>query len=121
MGLFTDSGAVISKCGQYRYDLWRVWDDAAPIMIFVMLNPSTADGETDDPTIRRCMGLARRECCGGIRVRNIFALRATNSGDLLKHPDPSGPLNEKYLRDARVVGAQTRLIVAWGVRLGGKR
>ena len=57
--------AVLSACERYRFRLARVWDWKRPRMIFVMLNPSTADAATDDPTIRRCRGFAKRENCGG--------------------------------------------------------
>lgn len=115
------SGAVISSDGLYRYHLWRIWDDHLPVMVFVMQNPSTADATEDDPTIRRCVGFARREGYGGISVRNVFALRATDERELLTHPDPFGPENEEHLTAARQVALMTRLVVAWGERLGGKR
>lgn len=115
------TGAVISPCGQYRYHLWRIWDDCLPTMCFVMQNPSTADATANDPTITRCIGFAKREGCGGISVRNVFALRATDERELLKHPDPRGPENERHLLDARGVSLMTRLVLAWGTRFGGKR
>lgn len=115
--LFQKSGATISECGTYRYHLWRVWDDEKPIMVFVMLNPSTADAQQDDPTIRRCIGFARRDGFGGISVRNVFALRATNPRELIGHRDPVGPLNAEHLLAARSVSLLTKLVVAWGARL----
>ncbi len=114
--LFLKSGATISECGQYRYHLWRIWEDERPIMVFVMLNPSTADASEDDPTIRRCIGFAKRDGFGGISVKNVFALRATNPKELLKHPNPRGPENDKYLLDCRGISLLTRLVVAWGNR-----
>jgi hypothetical protein len=90
-------------------------------MVFVMQNPSTADATEDDPTIRRCVGFARREGFGGISVRNVFALRATDERELLTHTDPFGPENESHLLAARQVSMLTRLVVAWGERVGGKR
>lgn len=116
-----ETGAILSDCGQYRYHLWRIWDDCLPVMVFVMQNPSTADATEDDPTIRRCIGFARREGFGGISVRNVFALRATDERELLVHPDPFGPENEQHLLAARNCSMLTRLVVAWGERLGGKR
>lgn len=125
MNLFDEpafqTGALISHCGQYRYHLWRVWEPLLPTMVFVMQNPSTADATTDDPTIRKCIGYAKREGYGGISVRNVFALRATDERKLLEHPDPFGPDNEAHLLAARSVSLLTRLVVAWGERLGGKR
>ncbi len=114
------SGASISECGLYRYHLWRVWDDERAILCFVMLNPSTADATEDDPTIRRCIGFAKRDAYGGISVRNLFALRATDPKELLKHADPVGPENPKYLLACRSVSLLTRLVAAWGKLPGGK-
>lgn len=71
-------GAVISDCGKYRYSLWRIWDSAKPVCVYIMLNPSTADASTDDATIRSCIRLARAWGCGGIHVVNVFAFRATD-------------------------------------------
>ena len=67
-----DRGATISTDGRYRYDLWRQWEPG-PRLGFIMCNPSTADADLDDPTIRRCVGFARREGFAGITVRNLFA------------------------------------------------
>lgn len=120
--LFVKSGATISDCGSYRYHLWRIWEDTLPILVWVMLNPSTADASQDDPTIRRCLGFARKEGYGGISVRNVFALRVTDPRKLLAHPDPVGPENAQALADARRLGLiQTRMVAAWGNRVGGER
>lgn len=104
-------GATISKCGLYRYDLTRWWDITKPKVGFVMLNPSTADGEKDDPTIVRCIDFARRWGYGGLGVYNLFAHRATDPNDLLTAADPFGPQSDEYLERA----AQLPLVVcAWG-------
>ncbi len=105
--------AIISPCGQYRYELRREW---APMldsscMTFIMLNPSTADATQDDPTIRRCIGFARREKCTGIRVLNLFAFRATYPQDLLVASDPVGPENDSYLQRIPDDGI---IVLAWG-------
>jgi hypothetical protein len=108
-------GAEISADGKYRYVLWRRWDKTRPRLIFVMLNPSTADAEHDDATIRVCMGRARRGGYGGIRVLNLFAFRATDPSELKTCADPVGPENdhfiERYLA-LRPFGEKT--IAAWG-------
>lgn len=108
--------ARISECGRYRYALGRVWGDG-DALCFVMLNPSTADATIDDPTIRRCMGFARREGYGGISVLNLYALRATDPKVMLAASDAIGPQNDAYLRLA--LAEQTRrgnpVIAAWGV------
>ena len=104
------ASAIITECGRYRYELRRVWDPKGPLLEFVMLNPSTADGDVDDPTIRRCIGFARRWGYGGIVVRNLYAYRATNPDMLANVDDPIGPENRDYL--ANQVADCT--VVAWG-------
>jgi len=107
-----DSGAIISYCRLYRYQLWRTWDPHLPRCAFVMLNPSTADAHDDDPTIRRCVGFAKSWGFGGIFVVNVFAFRATKPADLRKAADPVGPHNGKAL--VTVARACSRVVVAWG-------
>lgn len=78
-----EAGAVISEDRHYRYRLWRYWSDA-PRMVWIMLNPSTATETKDDATLRRCMGYARREGCGGIEVVNLYCLRTAYPTKLAK-------------------------------------
>ena len=110
------SDAVISEDGLYRYELVREWQQIGRRMVFIMLNPSTADAALDDPTIRRCMGYARREGCGGIKVYNLFAVRATDPKELLKVADPNGESNYYHVSTALDVAEEWRDIVvaAWG-------
>lgn len=111
-----DRAATLSDCGLYRYDLTRRWGHAGPCStaLFVMLNPSTADASEDDPTIRRCIGFAKREGCGGLAVVNLYALRSADPSILLRYSDPFGPDNqatiERWLADPSVYVA----IAAWG-------
>lgn len=131
------SGARISACGLYRYSLWREWrgthdpknwrwlggvDGAGEPLgdpkacLFVMLNPSTADGEVDDATIRRCVGFARAWKYERLEVVNLFAYRATKPRDVLKlqnaHGDVIGLHNSELVACA---GRDAGLIVcAWG-------
>ena len=106
------STATISDCGTYRYTLGRVWDMALPQMGFVMLNPSTADADADDPTIRKCIGFAKRANCGGINVVNLFAFRATDPADLRKAGYPVGPDNDSHIEIA--MRASHSAVCAWG-------
>jgi hypothetical protein len=110
--LFKTSSAVVSRCGLYRYRLDRRWGEG-PTCGFIMLNPSTADAEVDDPTIRRCIGFAKREGCGGLMVGNLFAFRATKPEDMADAEDSDGPENQHFLLNMveRVDGP---LIAAWG-------
>lgn len=106
-------GAFVSECQQYRYWLTREWDKGGDLLAFVMLNPSTADAELDDPTIRRCVGFAKREGRGGIVVVNLFAARATQPDDMFKMKEPEGERNldqwMSWLRHER-----TKVVCAWG-------
>lgn len=110
--------AVLDPTRAYRYRLERVTGASARTCLFVMLNPSTADETTDDPTVRRCMAFARREGCGRLVVVNLYALRATNPKALRAADDPRGPDNGDHLRRA---AAQADIIIAaWGGNhLGG--
>lgn len=115
--------AVISDCGRYRYRLTRKWGEGKRCG-FVMLNPSTADAEQDDPTIRRCMGFARAWGCTELVVVNLFAFRATEPKDMLAADDPVGPNNMDHVKWAAemVAGAGDRygmppagpMVCAWG-------
>ena len=108
---------VISDDQQYRYRLHRRLRDEGPgkTMAFVMLNPSTADHTKDDPTIRRCIGFAKREDCRDLLVINLFALRATDPAKLKYHNDPIGPENDAYIAEvASWIQATGVLVCAWG-------
>jgi len=104
--------------GPYRYRLTRRWSrNLAPDkVLFVMLNPSTADGEQDDPTIRKCVGFAKRWGFGALEVVNLFAHRVTDPRDLLKAAragvDVVGPKNQEAVYQASW-GAEA-IVAAWG-------
>jgi hypothetical protein len=122
--------ALFSPCGRYRYLLTRTWHGlpardepagqrkptgrvpAPRTILWIMLNPSTADAERDDPTIRRCIGFSRRWGYGVMHAVNIFALRSTNPSELLRAPDPVGPQTDLHIRRAAAVSSE--IIVAWG-------
>jgi len=110
--------AHISVCGRYRYTLRREWAvERAPGQItYVMLNPSTADGDVDDPTVRKCIGFARRfNDVNAIEIVNLFAWRATDPRDLGRAParDIIGPWNDDAIIEA-VNRARGTVVVAWG-------
>lgn len=106
------AAAVFDEAREYRYLLTRIWDLARKPMVFVMLNPSTADAFVEDPTIRRCLSFAKREQAGGVVVVNLFGLRSTDPRALRHHPDPVGPLNDAFIRQA-TAGA-LMVVAAWG-------
>jgi hypothetical protein len=137
---YIESGAQISACGKYRYRLWREWRGThdpenwhwydgydgegkrigePKSCVFIMLNPSTADGEKDDPTIRRCVGFAKAWNFERLEVVNLFAYRATQPAELLalrSEDDPVGPENLEIIED--VAGRAGRIICAWGAHGG---
>ncbi len=94
------SGAEISSCGKYRYNLWRKIGNGEKKCVFIMLNPSTADALLDDPTIRRCIAYAKAWGCAKVTVVNLFAYRATDPKELRKTPDPIGPDNLEKMGEA---------------------
>lgn len=106
--------AVISRDGQYRYCLSRQWNDG-PELVFVMLNPSTADAMRDDPTIRKCIGFADRLGYGAIRVVNLFAMRATDPDEIRRCGAAGfnvvGPENDRHIAVACLNRA---VVLAWG-------
>lgn len=110
-----EKGAEISGCGRYRYVLWRRWDKARPRLVYIMLNPSTADADHDDATIRVCCGRAYRLGYGGIRVVNLFAYRATDPAELVKltPAERIGPENDQALQ-RNLGGDRDMLVAAWG-------
>lgn len=107
-----ESVALYSDCEGYRYDLTRVWDDAADKVLFVMLNPSTATEVQNDPTVERCERRARIMGFGAFRVCNIFAWRSTDPRGLRQTDDPVGPDNDAAI--LRGADWADRVVCAWG-------
>lgn len=107
------NGAVFSLCGKYRYALSRRWIGQG-LACFIMLNPSTADAQKDDPTIRRCINYAKAWGFGGLEVVNLFAYRATDPDALyqLSKDQAIGPGNNHYIRETAYNSAL--VVCAWG-------
>jgi len=106
------SSATLSDCRTWRYQLRREWDPLGKTVLFIGLNPSTADETRDDPTIRRCIAFAKQWGYGALCMVNLFAFRATNPLELRVAVDPIGPENELYISAAYV---QSHIaIAAWG-------
>lgn len=114
--------AYLSPCRTYRYSLTR---DVAPLdgdgtVTFIGLNPSTADETQDDPTIRRCVGFARRWGFAQLKMVNLYGFRATDPNDLFAHSgDVVGPDNDCTI--AKVVGGSELTVCAWGAGGRGER
>jgi len=108
-------GALLDKTGTYRYALWREWDGELPPVLWVMLNPSTADADVDDATIRKCVTLSKQFGYGCLAVANLFSFRATdpkNLHEFCKQGDPIGPHTDSFLSEMNIPGLD--VICAWG-------
>ena len=103
-------GAVIT--GNYRYLLWREWDSSSKTVSFIMLNPSRADAQTNDPTITRCINFALSWGYGRLEVVNLFAYRTSKPSLLKQAAEPIGKDNDRYILES--VEKSDRVILAWG-------
>ena len=109
-----NKSAVFSPDHKYRYLLDRSWNDGDKgILMFCMLNPSTANEKDDDPTVRRCIGFARDWGYTGIRIVNLLAFVSSNPKELL------GQIivfqlkqNDSYILNAAMLAS--KIVVAWG-------
>ena len=107
-----ERSALFDASGVYRYRLSRQWAAGGPTVVFVMLNPSAADAVRDDPTICRCIGLARSWGFGRLEVVNLFAYRSSSPDALRAVSDPIGPENDDHLRAA--TAGEALVVAAWG-------
>lgn len=104
--------AVLSRCKVYRYVLAREWQSHLPGVLFVALNPSTADAVRDDATVRRCIGFATSWGFGRLAIANLFAFRSTDPDQLSDATDPIGPKNDWWLE--RLSAEFSLTVAAWG-------
>lgn len=110
-------GAVIAQDRRYRYNLTREWGGEGGRVCWIMLNPSTADGEKDDATIRRCIDYSQRWGYSSLVVVNLFAYRSTDPRHLRRRlmfgDDIVGPDNDEWI--TKEAKASELLVAAWGV------
>lgn len=104
---------AFSPCRTYRYSLVHEWDRELPRVAFIMLNPSTADENALDPTLRRCLSFARSWGYGSFEIGNVFAFRATDPKAMKAAADPFGPDNAAHLM--RMTRDTSLVVAAWGV------
>lgn len=120
-------GAVLSDDRLHRYRLWRTvapLADALRVLAFVMLNPSTADALANDPTVHKCVAIARVAGYGRVEVVNLYSYRATDPGTLKRaitvwgtsRPDAvtGGAANRDAI--ASVAAAADAIVCAWGAQ-----
>jgi hypothetical protein len=96
----------------YRYYLYRAWDNSKSLYAFIGMNPSKADEQFDDPTVRRCINFARREGAGRFIMLNVYAYRSTDPKGIEKVAKPNGGENDFWLK-AKVKEADV-VVAAWG-------
>jgi len=106
------SVAVFSDCEKYRYSLTRVWDADLPRIMFVGLNPSTADEIKNDPTVNRSINFAKSWGFGSMTMMNLFAFRATFPKDLKVAEDPIGKDAEVWI--IKEAEKCEKIVAAWG-------
>jgi hypothetical protein len=104
--------AILSDDRLYRYSLSRIWDSSLPTVMFIGLNPSTADETENDPTINRCIGFAKSWGYGGLVMTNLFAFRSTDPKILKSVKEPIGDKNNDWL--IQLAKESKIIIAAWG-------
>lgn len=109
---YVSQKARFSRCRRYRYSLERQWSTANGRVLFIGLNPSTADHKKDDPTIRRCVAFARAWGFGAMEIVDLFAYRATYPTDLKRSSDPVGRNNDCWIRQG--IQRCDLAIACWG-------
>lgn len=106
--------AILSSCLRYRYRLERTLEGEglAGTVAFIGVNPSTADADLDDATVRKWKGFAQRWGYQRIAVGNLFAWRSTDVRALAAAEDPVGPDNDQHLRD--LLEGASLIVPCWG-------
>ena len=82
MNLFNDSGAEFSDCRKYRFALWRIWEKSKPLVMFIGLNPSTANAQKNDNTITKVNKIASNNLYGGVYMMNLFPYITSKPSEL---------------------------------------
>ncbi len=108
------NGAVIDDTKTFRYLLWRTWDVNRPRLLWVMLNPSTADEQQSDRTLGRCISFSKKWDYGSLEIVNLFAFRTSDPKDLDAVSDPIGSENDRRIAEAAT--RAEKIVVAWGER-----
>lgn len=114
--------ASFDRDRRYRWTLGRRWQPGQRTVLWIMLNPSTADGLTDDPTVRRVMQFSRRWCYDRLVVVNLYPIRTSDPREARRWADwPSR--QDWYARDALMLNqeiivkeacAASDIVAAWG-------
>lgn len=107
---------VFSPCRTYRYSLRKVWEANRPCLAWVGLNPSTADEQKLDPTLKRIEAFSRAWGFGAFLMLNLFAFRSPHPEKMLAAADPVGPGNDEALKLASL--SCGKVVACWGNTAG---
>ncbi len=109
------SGAVFSDTNRRsRYALWRFWQPSGDKLLFIGLNPSTANDIKDDPTIRRLISFAKVWGFGGLFAGNLFSLVSPNPDVLWLKPSQEQSNGPNDVAIKRMRELSTKVMVGWG-------
>ena len=114
--------AVISALGQHRYSLSRIWDEDKGKVLFIMLNPSTANAIHDDPTTIRCINYAKKWGYGGLTIGNMYPYRTKSPKELMawKIFGSRYSVFKKNQEHVKEMAEEAHVIVlAWGANYEG--
>ncbi|TBA80293.1 DUF1643 domain-containing protein [Rhizobium ruizarguesonis] len=108
--------AAISDCTLYRDELRRVWDAGKPLLVVCMLNPSDADHQRNDPTVRDLIFFAKLWGYGGILIVNLHAWRSCSPKEMMQARGSVGPRCDDYIDRALIIARHqdTPMLAAWG-------
>lgn len=107
--------ALVSPCHKHRYSLSRIWDKSKPLVMYIGLNPSTADAIVDDPTIRRLRTFSKKFGYGGFYVCNLFSYRSAMPKDIYDNWQKIVDQHEKNMSTMRGISNDCQDIVfCWG-------
>lgn len=107
-----NNGAKFSDDGKHRLMLWRIWDDRKPLFMFIGLNPSTANADNDDPTIRRIKAIADYNGYGGFYMNNLFTFISTDPAKL--NMTEGNHIEAYWYLQTNANQANNEVIFGWG-------
>jgi len=105
-------GADFSEDRNYRYSLWRIWDESKPLVMFIGLNPSTANETDNDPTIKSVCRIANNNGFGGVYMMNCFPYVTAYPKELRETSLKSVVDNYEHL--VRIKSLVAEVVFAWG-------
>jgi hypothetical protein len=109
-----ENACHFSSDRRHRYSLVHRWNPlfSGRLILWIGLNPSTADEQQLDPTLTRIRSFSQREGFDGFWMANLFGLRTPYPKEMMADPDPVGPGNDTALLEA--ADRCERIVAAWG-------